>query len=80
MTNETNADKELEAEPTNGVYLLEVRAETMGYTIHSKRDHIWASTVTINGNYIGTSNSFELECDNFEIDGDSVDLLFHSAK
>lgn len=73
--------EEFEAEEKNGVYLLAVHSEYEGYSVKSATDRAFVENVTINGRYIGTSDYFETECDDFEITEDgTLNLLYHDTE
>lgn len=64
-TNET--DCSLDVKEEGGPYLLSVESVYEGYLVKSGVDHVLVPNITVNGRYIGTSDYFETECDDFEI-------------
>lgn len=63
---------EFEAEKKNGVYLVEVESAYEGYIFYSTTDYTLVENVRINGQYVGTSESFETECHDFEFTDDGA--------
>lgn len=61
----------LEAEEKSGKYLLSAESNMIGYTVKSATDQVHVENVSINGSYIGTSDYFETECDDYEINGET---------
>lgn len=69
--------KRFEAEKKNGVYLLGIESQRLGYTVKSGSDITVVENVTVHGHYIGTSDYFETECTDFEITEDgTLDLRY----
>lgn len=64
--------QEFSAEERNGVYLLGIESVFDGYILKSSQSETHVDDVQVNGNYIGTSESFETECDDFVITEDGV--------
>ena len=73
---ETDTQQTLEAERRNGVYLLEVSAIRDGYLVESVHEPVIVSDVSINGNYVGTSEQFETECDDYTVSDGELTLWY----
>jgi len=77
---DTGEDEQtLSAKKENGVYLLAVEKEYDGYTVHSGKDITAVESVEINGNHIGTSGRFEVECDDYIIEDATLTLWFSES-
>lgn len=66
----------LRAKESDGTYLLEIRGESEGYSVHSAYNGVSVETVTINGNYVSTTDWFETECDDFVIEDNTLNLIY----
>lgn len=63
------------AESNNGVYHLEVRKNRFGYVVESWDDAVAVERITINGGYIGTSDGFEIECRDYDLNDGVMNLV-----
>lgn len=70
------SDPTLEAEKRNGVYLLSIESEYDGYSVHSAADSATVASIHINGNYAGVSGTLETECNDYEINGGTLELTY----
>lgn len=68
----------MDAEPTNGVYLLGIEKAHDGVTVSSSEETIVVDKVTINGQHFGIASGgrVEVECTDFELNDGALDLSF----
>lgn len=67
---------ELQASRRNGVYLLEIEKATRCYVVRSLDDMVALNNIKINGNYVSVREKMETECDDFEIEDKTINLIY----
>lgn len=66
-------------ESRNGVYHFVIHSAFDGYVVvGGVGERTVVDYVRINGNYVGTEERFETECDDFEIEDGGLNLLYNT--
>jgi len=74
------SEPEIDIDEKNGVYLFEIESVRDGYLVYSTEDYTVVDDVTVNGNYVGTSETFEIESDRYNIRDGVLRLIFTDKK